>query len=282
MRNVILAVVAVVAIGVTAYVGCDGARARVDVASDKVIDKIDDILGKLNVQQKKVQNAYDDLVKASEGLHESRLEAEIRMKNYDQKLETAKAARQEMRKDLARIQPMLEEAKSSKSIERDGRTYTLEELKGWADSKIKEINNNKEELARITTLSEALKKNYNLLKKNDDTSTLQLAKLKDKIDQINQKKKTLDVMREAATITGPNESISDKFDSLTADVDELLIQVDTDYAIEVDKIDKRIEEMSGQTSSTSLDEFLKKSDDEDVDGTLGNIADLLKDMDEDN
>ncbi len=49
-------------IGVGLYVGCGP---RVGVAKDAAIKKIDDLLGPLNVKQKEVEMAYDELVRCN-------------------------------------------------------------------------------------------------------------------------------------------------------------------------------------------------------------------------
>ena len=60
---------------------------------------------------------------------------------------------------------------------------------------------------------------------------------------------------------------------MTASVDELMINIDTEFAIEEAKLDERIVELE-QESTTSLDELL--NDKPDVSTTLSEIDELLK------
>ncbi len=79
-------------------------------------------------------------------------------------------------------------------------------------------------------------------------------------------------MKEAATIAGPGASISDKFNELTADVDELLVNIDTEWAIEEAKLDERIADV--QTDSlVTLEELL--DDKTDISSTMSEIDKLL-------
>ncbi|MDB4539805.1 hypothetical protein N9231_05235, partial [Saprospiraceae bacterium] len=86
------------------------------------------------------------------------------------------------------------------------------------------------------------------------------------------KKSALDAMKEAATIAGPGASISDKFNELTADVDELLVNIDTELKIEETKIDERIAEVQTDNLVT-LEELL--DDKTDISSTMSEIDKLL-------
>ena len=77
----------------------------------------------------------------------------------------------------------------------------------------------------------------------------------------------------AATIAGPGASISDKFNDLTADVDELLVNLDTEWEIEKIKIDERIAEVETD-SSVSLEDLL--DDKTDVSSTMSEIDKILE------
>ena len=91
------------------------------------------------------------------------------------------------------------------------------------------------------------------MKSNVDVSEKQLKKLDDQIEEIKAKKSALDAMKEASTIAGSEASISDKFDDLTKDVDNLLTEVDVKIAVETEKVDDR---MATEGSDVTLDEIL--------------------------
>ena len=120
---------------------------------------------------------------------------------------------------------MLNDAKESGSIERNGKQISVDQLKTLAESAVKEMKALQDHLTKNTVISNAWAKNLKLLASQEETSQKQLKKLDNQLDEIRSKKSALDAMKEAASIAGPGASVSDKFNDLTASVDELLINL---------------------------------------------------------
>ena len=263
----LLILIAFVCVGL--YIGC-GPRAG--VAKDAAIKKIDELLGPLNVKQKEVEMAYADVKKASAGLRDKRIEAQVRLKSLNEKKDVYESDESKLLSDLAKLKGMLSDAEATGSIERNGKEISIEQLKSLADGIVKQIKLLKDKIKNNDVISAAWAKNLEILKKNDDTSKAQLTQLENQLDQIRSKKSALDAMKEAATIAGPGASISDKFNELTADVDELLVNIDTELKIEETKIDERIAEVQTDNLVT-LEELL--DDKTDISSTMSEIDKLL-------
>jgi chromosome segregation ATPase len=263
----LLILVAFVCVGL--YLGC-GPRAG--VAKDAAIKKIDELLGPLNVKQKEVEMAYADLKEATAGLRDKRIESQVRVKSLKEKKAAFENDEAKLISDLGKLKQMLSDAESTGSIERNGKEISIEQLKSLADGIVKQIKLLKDQIVKNDVIAAAWAKNLEILKKNDDTSKAQLAKLENQLDQIRSKKSALDAMKEAATIAGPGASISDKFNELTADVDELLVNIDTEWAIEEAKLDERIAEVQTDNLVT-LEELL--DDKTDISSTMSEIDKLL-------
>ena len=269
-RNLFLAVLAIGLIATVGFVGCGP---RVQVAKDKVIAQIDEILGKLNVKLAKVEQAYESVSTATDGLREKRIDASVRLKKLQEEATDLEAEKTKLLDDLKDVKPLLKEAsESSGKIERNGREISVDELKGFADGKVKRIKAINDQLnTRIKTLTDAYAKSLNAIKQNEETSVAQLAKLTDQIDEIKRKKSALDAMKEASSIVAPGVSLSDKFDELTSDVDDLLLDVDVQLETEMEKIDERAAKVNAPTES--LDELLNNKTD--TSSTMSDIDALL-------
>ena len=267
----LLSLVALVAVGL--YLGC-GPRAG--VAKDAAIKKIDELLGPLNVKQKEVEMAYAELVEATAGIRDKRIEAQVRLKSLTEKKAGFESDEAKLISDLGRLRQMLSDAESTGSIERNGKEISIEQLKSLADAIVKQIKLLKDQITKNDVIAAAWAKNLEILKKNDETSKAQLAKLENQLDQIRSKKSALDAMKEAATIAGPGASISDKFNELTEDVDELLVNIDTEWAIEEAKLDERIADVQTDNLVT-LEELL--DDKTDISSTMNEIDKLLNEGD---
>ncbi len=260
-------------IALVTYIGCDGANARVGVAKDAAIKKIDDLLGPLNVKQKEVENAYAELKEASSGLRDKRIEAQVRLKSLTNKKSEMDTEKAKLLADLGKLKQYLSDAEATGAIKIGEKEVSIEQLKNLADGTIKKMQSLNDRVAKNEIIASAWAKNLDLLKKNDDTSAAQLSKLEGQLDQIRSKKSALDAMKEAATIAGPGASISDKFNDLTESVDELLVNLDTEWEIEKVKLDERIAEVEAE-SSLSLDDLL--NDKTDISTTMGELDKILK------
>ena len=259
----------VVAIAIGAYVGCGP---RMGVAKDRVIAKIDEMLGKLDVKLKKVEMAYADVESSTEGLRESRIKAKVNLEKLQADAKKLEDEKGKLIGELKKVLPLLKDAQESGSTDYNGTTITLEKLKGFADVKKNRLTSINDQLGnRIKTLTNAYAKSLEAIKKNENTSKSQLAQLTNQIDEIKSKKSALDAMKEASSIVAPGVSLSDKFDELTKDVDDLLVDVDVQMQTEMEKIDERAAELD--SSTTSLEELL--NDKTDASGTVSDIEALL-------
>ena len=265
--------VLVVGIALVSYMGCDGAKARLGVAGDKAIEKIDGLLGKINVEQKKVENAYGELKSAMATVREKRIEAEVRVKSMNEKKAALMEKKGKIKSNLVKLQGLLKDASSDGFIERNDKKITAEQLKDMAETGMKEMKLLKDQVTKNNVIANAWAKNLTVLKKQEDTSTEQLKKLENQLDQIRSKKSALDAMKEAASIAGPGASISDKFNELTDSVDELLVNLDTEFKIEEAKLDERAAELATE-STVDIEELL--NDKTDVSGTLDDLNKLLE------
>ncbi|MEL7496307.1 MAG: hypothetical protein AAFN77_01765 [Planctomycetota bacterium] len=272
MSKYLIVGVLIVGVAIAAYVGCDGFSNRMDVAADKAIQKIDNLLGEMDVKQKAVENAYDDLKSLMAGVREKRIEAEVRVKSMNEKRDAMADKKTKIVKNLSKLQELLKEAEASGSIERNGKEVSVDQLKSMAEGSIREMKLLKDQLTKNNVIATAWAKNLQVLKKQEDTSTTQLKKLESQLDQIRSKKSALDAMKEAANIAGPGASISDKFNDLTESVDELLVNIDTKFSIEEAKLDERAAQME-QDATIDIEDIL--NDKTDVSGTLSEIDKLL-------
>jgi len=267
MLRYLFAAMLVLAIVVGAYVGCGP---RMAVAGKKVLEKIDGVLGKLNVQLEKVEQAHAKLSEETVGLRKKRIEAQVNLDKLVAEKESVESKVAAYKSDLKRLAGFMKDAASSGKVEINGKEITEGKLEILAQSTIKKMKAAERTLVRNTTLSDAWSKSLTVLKKNAEVSQTQLKKLDDQIDEIKAKKSALDAMKEASSITGSEASISDKFNDLTKDVDNLLTEVDIEMLTEAEKVEDR---MLTEESDVSLDDIIGA--DSSTDDTLSEIEAIL-------
>ena len=172
----------VVAIVVGAYVGC-GPRAQ--VAGQKVLDKIDGWIGKLDIKLKEITNEYDKLSSTVDGIKEAKYKAESRLEIL--RGEKEKVAKKIARdgKQLAEIKAGIEGAGSQNEFEFHGKMTSKKLLMVAGKVRLKRVKSKKTELEmRINPLIKTYEKSLSIHTKNEKATKAQLENLESKIEQI--------------------------------------------------------------------------------------------------
>lgn len=271
MLRYLFATMLVCSVIVGSYAGCG---ARVQVAGKQVLKKIDELLGEMNVQLQKVENRRDELTQQTDAIKKKLYVTEAKLEQMKSQQEARDAEAASLKSDLTQLKDYLNDAKSEGEIEIKGQTVSKERLIGWATDKakaLKRVNSRSESKSKLITIHE---KNLALYKNQVNVSKEGLEKLNEQIEEIKAKKETLDDTRRASLLDGKTVSINDEFDSLTKDVEDLLVNVDASVKLENDKLEERIADAEAAAGSASLDELL--DDKSDVDKALSEIDDLLK------
>lgn len=280
MTKFAIGLVLLLAVGVVAYstVGCDvdGAKARFDVATQKAIDEIDSMLGEWDVKRQKVVNAYDRVQEQTIKVREERVKFDVRHKRALKKQEKLQDEKAKVISNLEKLKKLLGDVpEGAKEVERNGKNISVAKLNALAQEQVGSLELLREQMKQVKLEVGVLKKNLDVLTKQQDTSQTQLAQLKSKIKEIDTKVDTLKSMKSAQTI-GSTKSINDEFNSLTEGVDTLIGELDEEMAVQEGKLDQRIADMEMELGiSSDIDDIL--NDDDDVSSTLSDIDKALQD-----
>lgn len=263
----------VIGVAVVSYMGCNGVSDRLGVASDKAIAKIDKLLGEIDVKKKALDRGIKEADAQVDTMKSKLYEAKANVNRYGSKKAEMEARKAKLLSQLKEIAPMLKTADGATEVEFRGKKVSIQTLDTLAKAAVNEVENLKGSISKNAQIYNAWAKNLTVLEKNVQVSTAQLEKFKSQMVQIQAKKDALDGMKVAASIAEPGVSISDKFDTLSNDIEELLVSVDGQFEQEVDKVNERIAELDESNVSATLDELL--NDKNDVSGTVSDIDKLL-------
>ena len=251
----------VVAIVVGAYVGC-GPRAQ--VAGQKVLDKIDGWIGKLDIKLKDITNEYDKLSNSVDGIKEAKNIAKSKLEGLRAEKEKAEKAIVKAGEELAEIKAGIEGAGSQNEFEFHGKMTSKESLMVAGKVRLKLRKSKKTELeGRINPLIKTYEKSFAIHTKNEKATKAQLENLESKIEQIKAEKTRLDTMRQTEVVLGDGASISDQFDKLDKSVNELLIEVRAKADVESENVDERLAGI--EEDGTLDDEIFSGSDNAEAD-----------------
>ena len=247
--------------------GCgDSAQARVDVATKKLVDKLDDALGKMDVQKAEIDNGIKSAKLAVDGVRKAKIKAQVSLGQLDEKARPHQDKIAKCDETLAKLRDAI---KADTPADFGGKTYTVDELKDMAGKVIQSrkecedqvkgfesarlnmqnvvatISRQQQELeARITNLQAANSKldaelaAAKAMKQASSTMGDGSATLTDNLDELESKLASLsaDVQGE---LTGESEKWSpDGVDSAINDVDAFIksAQTPSDPVAEIDRI----------------------------------------------
>lgn len=260
--------VLVAIVGVVAYVGC-GPRGQ--VAKDQLLEQLDKRLGEMNVQRKNIELKQEGLRKQVNGLRERRITAEVKLELLAEKKKKSEAALNEVKGQIEQLSQLITEANAteSKTLERNGKTYTAADLQKAADEKAAAFRAAKTQSESTASGYSVLESSVAFLKKQEAEAGKLMEELAAKIAQIDDKKYAVDAVRDNADfISGENKSINSELQALSKDIEKLGVDVEAALRIESSK-------QSELTKSESVaDELL--STPTDLDSTQKMLEDLLK------
>lgn len=176
-----LLVVGALAVGWYFLFGPKNANPRIEVAKEKLLARIDDALGKLDVQRKEVQNGMDAMKTALDGIRKAKIKAQVRSDQIQQNIAPTDERIAAIDRTLAKLREYLT-ASTSKPAEIGGKTYTQQELKDMAEKVIqarKECENQiapqKQAQATLKEVAASMERMQTEYEKKLDTFKNQLA-----------------------------------------------------------------------------------------------------------
>lgn len=268
MKALVSLVLAIALIGGIYVATTSGCGARAQVAGDKLMDKIDNWLGELDVKQKKIENEIESLDETIKKNHEGKIKAEVRLEEFDKRITPIEKNVGRVKQALIVINPHLS---ATEDVEINGKMMSPEKINDMAKQLLDEHESLSTQIGALKATRRTYEQTRQALAKNYEISTRQMAELKKKMKLIIAKKDALDDMKTAQTILSESGSVSDKFTSLEKEVNDLMLEVETGMRIESDKVQQR--EAALDATNSSVDELL--SEVESVDDTKARIAEIL-------
>lgn len=246
-----------------ATIGC----AEGEVAKDKIMKKLRDALGELDVKRKEIEFKQRELRTQLGDLRERRISAQVRLERLKEKKKAAEAKIESLRGTLAKVNSLVEQAKDAGgTLEKDGVTYTAEDISKTAERQINNFKMANTKLQGLKSSVDALQGSYDYLVQQETKAKDLMEKLEIKISEIDAKKIAVDAVREATTISGDETSINDSIAALEKDIEEMAIDVETALRVEQDKLNEL------DTNTKNADALLTESP------NLDSIGDSLKEI----
>ena len=262
-----LVVVVVMAVGI--YMATSGGcKAQSQVASDKLMEKINNWLGDLDVKRKEISNNISKLETAVENVRQQKVQAEVQLEEYQKKIDPIKSRIARIRDGLVAFQPYVQ---AEEDVEINGKTYTPEQVRESVNTLADEYEALNRKLGGYEQSVKAFQQSYDLLARQQSSANENMKRLKEKLEEIDAKKEALDSMKTAQTILGEGGTISDDFTELETQINDLFVEVEAGMRVESEKIAERERDLN--SSASGVDEVL--NDLQSVDATAARLDEIL-------
>lgn len=245
-----------------------GGGAQFGVIQDKVLTQLNRVLGELAVKEKDIDNKRRAISAEMDSVRMKKTEATVRQELLLKKQETAKQDLAKLKQGLERIKPKLEEARSQGKIELNGREVTADELNRMASELVGRVKSKDTEISSQQVNIDALKRTIDFLASQERAAADLLSKLDQKINEIKDKKVAIDAVKSANALGQNDSSLTDKISSLSKEIDNMFVDVETTMRVEEDKL----KELKNQT--LTADELLSETG-SDLESTMGEIDAIL-------
>lgn len=198
-----------------------GCGARAEVAKEKLLAKIDSMLGEMDVKRKEIEISVNALKEGIDGLRKAKIKAQVKGDQvkrqaapFEEKLKSLDTTLSKLRDHLA----------SGEAAEIGGKTYSPDELKAMGD---KVLAVRKELVAQIEGFQKSqmsLQKVVDSLDRKQTEYQQSLSRLESQIAEIDSKSIALKAMKDASAAMGETDK------TLAANVDDLENKVNDLYS----------------------------------------------------
>lgn len=207
-----------------------GCGARTEVAKEKILTQIDSLLGEIDVKRKSVELAIGDLESGIDRLKKGRIEAQVRTKNVDEKIQAAESKIADADKALGRLRDHL---KAEGDVELSGRTYTPEQLKEMADKTIAARKSLKGELDALVESKARLENVAASLKQREEEGVEKVTLMKRQMEEMETKALALRSIQEASQLSGGDSTLD--FAKVEKEVQDLSTKIDVELTYHDEK-----------------------------------------------
>ena len=220
-------VTACLAFAVLLTAGCE---ARTQVAKEKALEKIDSLLGSIDVKGKEIELSVSALKDGLSGLQKAKIMAQVKLKQLDTKVRPVEERISTVDDTLKTLRDHL---KSGMAVEIAGRSYRQDELKVMAQQVIAERKGAAEQLSGLRDSQARLKKVVATLERKQQDYEQKLSAIGNRVAVIDASRIALMAMKEAGkALEGGDkglERLEEKVNDLCAEVETELIVEDAKW-----------------------------------------------------
>lgn len=244
-----------------------GCGARVEVAKRQALEKIDGLLGSMEVKREEINQSMKALKEAIDGLRKAEIKAQVKHGQIERRKAPATEQIGKAEATLAKLRDYL---KSGEPVEIAGKSYSPGELKEMAE---KVIKSREDAVAQRETLAKSqvsLQKVMDALQKKRQQYEERVSQFESTLAEIDSQSIALKAMQDASAQLGDSEA------TLLQNVDQLEDRINDLYAdvqVEMLSEDAKWDEKGVNSEIDAVDSFITAT--QDPKDVLGEIDAIL-------
>jgi len=225
--------VIVAILGICVVWGCG---ARMETAKNKVLKKIDEILGELDVKRTEIATSMKGLREGIDGLGKAKIRASVKLEQVGRDLDSAQNMVSRVDNALKVIRPNLNKKEPSEIA---GTSYTPEKLTDLANKLLQERKTRSVTADGLQQAKAALAKTVSVLLERQEKYKADMARLEGQLVEIDAKMVAAKAMKEASASMGESDlSMENNVANLETKVKDLFVDVEVALRSENEKWDQ--------------------------------------------
>jgi chromosome segregation ATPase len=228
--SVVVLVCGLVAVGTVA-----GCGARAEVAKEKIVHRIDSMLGSMDVKRKEAERSVAAMKEGLMGLRKAKIRAQVKHDQVQRKATTVEVSIGDIDDSLKTLRGHLV---SNTETQIAGKTYSVSELNGLAKRLIKERDACDSQLAGFKQALSRLQKVSETLQSKQTDYEDKLTEIENQLAVIDSNRIALNAMKDAAeamdgsekSLAGNVAQLEEKVNDLYADVEAELMGEDARWS----------------------------------------------------
>ncbi len=254
MKRLMCVLAVVGLLGLYLLPGCsDADKARVDVAKKKLLDQIDDALGKMDVQKAEIDNGIRSAKQAADGVRKAKIKAQVGLEQLDEKVKPHQEKVARCDETLAKLREAL---KADKPADFGGKTYTVAELKEMAGKVILARKEAEEQIKGFDKARENMRNVVATITKQQQELEARIAKLQAANSKLDAEMAAARAMKQASATMGDGSStLSDNLDEL----EKKLATLSADVRAELSGESEKWSSTKADQAVNDVDAFIKSA-----------------------
>ncbi len=253
MKRLVFATMACGVISLFLVFVMPGCGSRVEVAKKKAVERLDNMLGKMDVQRQEIDDGIRATKQAVEGVRKARIKAQVKCDQLEEKVKPSEEKMAQCDQTLARLRDLL---KADMHAEIAGKTYSVSELKDMAGKVIQARKEAEGQISGYKTARESMKKVVADLSKQQHVLETRLTNLQAQVAKLDSEMAAAESMKEAsAAMGGQDATLAANLDGL----EEKVVTLSADVRAELKSESERWSEVKADQAISDVDTFIRDS-----------------------